>query len=362
MKGGVYTSCYHPLKGFQIGWTAAGKPDYKITGYLADHVELCNGKWEVSHIPMVSSRATRTVRDFVEIPCGKCVGCRLDYSRQWANRCMLELEYHDEAWFVTLTYNDEHVPVHAYGDPDTGEAIDGLSLRKRDLQLFMKRLRKAFPEDRIRFYACGEYGSTTFRPHYHGILFGLHLDDLVPSGKSPAGYTYYFSQKLQNAWSLYHPATKDSDAWYEPIGFASAGPVTWETCAYVARYVMKKQGDSCSDFYELHNLEPEFTVMSRKPGIGRQWYDDHPNLYDFEYINLKTDNGGLKFKPPRYYDRLFDLDDHERMSEIKDTRKRVASAHMAAKLRETNLSYLDYLKVEENKKLDSVKSLKRELT
>lgn len=354
-------SCYHPLKGFAIGITAAGKTDYKITGYMVDHVELCNGKWEVNHFPTASSRATRVVRDFIEVPCGQCLGCRLDYSRQWANRCMLELEYHDVAWFVTLTYNDEHLPMSAYGDPETGEAYDCYTLDKRDFQLFMKRLRKAFPDDQIRYYACGEYGSKGFRPHYHAIIYGLHLDDLVPWENTPQGHVLYRSQKLENVWSIFHPGGKNYDAWYESLGFVRVAEVTWETCAYVARYIMKKQKGSDADFYDMHNIIPEFTLMSRKPGIARQWYDDHPDLYDFEYINLKTDTGGLKFKPPRYYDKLFDIDQPERMAEIKAIRKRLAEDATKAKLQKTNLTYLEYLEVEERNKLNAVKSLERRL-
>lgn len=305
--------------------------------------------------------ASRVVRDFIEVPCGKCIGCRLDYSRQWANRCMLELEYHDSAYFVTLTYDDAHIPKTAYGDQETGEAIDAYTLSKRDFQLFMKRLRKAFPDDEIRFFACGEYGSNTFRPHYHAIIYGLHLDDLVMAGRSGSGYSYQYSQKLQNAWSIYHPGGKNYDAWYEPIGFVSVGNVTWETCAYVARYIMKKQKGDDAVFYDLHNVQPEFTLMSRKPGIGRQWYDDHPDLYDFEFINLKTDNGGIKFKPPRYYDKLFDIDDPVRMQEIKEIRKKAAMAQTEAKLKKTSLNYTELLQVEENNKQNAIKKLRRDL-
>ena len=115
----------------------------------------------------------------VPLPCGQCIGCRIDYSRQWANRCLLELKYHDSAWFCTFTYDDDHVPRTYYPDPETGEAIPALTLQKRDFQLLMKRIRKKFENDKIRFFMSGEYGSQTFRPHYHAILFGLHLDDLL---------------------------------------------------------------------------------------------------------------------------------------------------------------------------------------
>lgn len=82
----------------------------------------------------------------IKIPCGKCVGCRLEYSRQWANRCMLELQYHDSAYFCTFTYDDDHVPRTYYPDPETGEAFPAMTLQKRDFQLLMKRIRKHFPD------------------------------------------------------------------------------------------------------------------------------------------------------------------------------------------------------------------------
>ena len=218
----------------------------------------------------------------IKIPCGKCVGCRLEYSRQWANRCMLELQYHDSAYFCTFTYDDDHVPRTYYPDPETGEAFPAMTLQKRDFQLLMKRIRKHFPDDQIRFFACGEYGSQTFRPHYHAIIFGLHLSDLIPYKKVREGgelYTYYNSPSLQECW---------------PYGFVVVGEVTWESCAYTARYVMKKLKGKEADFYGKHNIQPEFTLMSRRPGIARNYYDTHPTLFDTDYINISTPNFNAK--------------------------------------------------------------------
>lgn len=203
------------------------------------------------------------------VPCGKCVGCRLEYSRQWANRCMLELQYHDSAYFVTLTYDDYHVPRSYYADPETGEAQASLTLDKRDWQLFMKRLRKAHPDDKIRFFMCGEYGPNTFRPHYHAIIFGLHLDDLVPWSRSDQGYQYYRSESLERAWSVkttFDGIDGETCATpLAPIGYALVGEVTWETCAYTARYIMKKLNGPEAQFYSDFNLQPPFVLMSRKP-------------------------------------------------------------------------------------------------
>lgn len=341
-------SCYHPLKGFPIGLTENGKTKYKVTSYECTHVysRLGSDKWLAeSGIPF-KSHDRKIVEDFIEIPCGQCLGCRLQYSREWANRCMLELEYHDSAYFVTLTYDDDNVPRSFYSDPETGEAFESLTLVKRDFQLFMKRLRKRFGEDKIRFFMSGEYGSTTFRPHYHAIIFGLHLDDLTEFANSNLGHKYYNSQSLSECWQK---------------GYAVVAPVTWETCAYTARYVMKKLKGSEAVFYENFNLQPEFTLMSRKPGIAYQWYREHPDVYDFDYINLATEKGGLKFKPPKYYDRLFDVENPEKSAEVKAIRKKMAIEIQKAKLQRTDLDYTQMLEVEERNKAAKIKCLERSL-
>ena len=179
-------SCYHPLYALpeynprtnKPYLTRNGKPRYRI--FKSDAVP-----WENPEL--------------IQIPCGKCIGCRLDYSRQWANRLMLESEYHDSAYFVTLTYNEGNLPLHYYVDGSTGEAFPAATLVKRDVQLFMKRLRKAFPDQHIRFYCAGEYGDESLRPHYHLILFGLKLDDLQFYARNN-DFNYYTSSKLNKIW------------------------------------------------------------------------------------------------------------------------------------------------------------------
>ncbi len=294
--------CYHPLKAFVLG-EIDGKKQLKITSYEVDHLEWNNKfyKWIPSRNPESLVSEEFTCRNTLDLPCGKCSGCRLQKSREWANRCMLELQYHKSSYFVTLTYDEEHVPYHLYDDPSTGEVFTSLSLESRDWTLFMKRLRKKFGEG-IRFFAAGEYGSETMRPHYHAIIFGLELDDLVPYKKSMQNFQYFNSLSLEKVWGN---------------GFVVVAPVTWETCAYTARYVMKKLYGAEAEFYDKFNLEPEFTRMSRKPGIGRQYYDDHPDLYEHEFINISTEKGGRKFRPPKYYDRLFDVDCPEESAKLK---------------------------------------------
>ncbi|QCS37202.1 replication initiation protein [Tortoise microvirus 68] len=345
-------SCYHPLTAIVLGIKENGKKDLKIlSGDPLLSFEINPGLSNY-FIPVGDGRF-KNIGDVIYLPCGHCIGCRLDRSRQWADRCMLELEYHESSYFVTLTYNDEHVPISSYcSDLETGEASKSFSLRKRHFQLFMKRLRKRFSNDKIRFFACGEYGETTLRPHYHAIIFGLRLDDLVPFSNSNRGYQYYTSASFEKCW------TEDDSS----IGFCLLGEVTWETCAYTARYIMKKLNGAQAVYYDLVNIEPEFTLMSRRPGIARQYYDEHKDdIYEHEYINISTEGGGRKIMPPKYYDKLFDIDYPDEMAEIKAIRQRMAKENQAAKLKATTLYSDELRRVEEHNKKAAIKSLRRDL-
>lgn len=349
-------ACTHPWKAWKIGLTPSGKADLKVTDYSVDHLEKVPGRdFHFARTSSIDFPGAIVNREFVQIPCGCCIGCRLEYSRQWANRCMLELEYHDSAYFVTLTYDEEHVPVNYYGCQYTGEALPSMTLRKRDFQLFMKRLRFKFG-DGIRFFGAGEYGSNTFRPHYHLIIFGLHLDDLSVY-KEQRGFTYYNSPSLQECWSVNLGSPRNPS--YERLGYAVVAPVTWETCAYTARYVMKKLKGPSAQFYDDFSLEPPFTLMSRNPGIAHQWYVDHPDYHEYDYINVSTETGGRKFKPPKYFDYLFDLDNPVESAIIKETRRNMAIKAQELALSNTDLPFMEYLKVKEHNLEDKVKKLIR---
>lgn len=356
-------SCYHPLKAFKIGKLASGKDDLKIVSYETDHLELdrSSGNWRSVTVPIVTDRAVSVRRDFVTIPCGQCIGCRLDYSKQWANRCLMELESHESSYFVTLTYDDVHVPISYYSHNDDGDAWPSMTLRKRDLQLFFKRLRSNTGQE-IRYYAAGEYGSGSARPHYHCIIFGLKLDDLVPYKKSHEGFIYYNSRTVQDAWRGYAfdylgnkvPGT------YGDLGFAVVAEVTWETCAYTARYVTKKATGQEKEFYDCFNLEPEFALMSRKPGIGRDFYERHKrDLYTFDHVSISTPRGGRQIRPPRYFDILFDLDDPDRCAQVKAQRKEIIDNLNSMRLSLTGKDYLQLLADDEAALKDKIKSLRR---
>lgn len=317
-----------------------------------------NGKQEIGWFPgkyedlpctfRLKGRSFDLTKDNVWLlPCGKCLGCTLARSRDWANRCMLELQYHDVAWFVTLTYDDDHLPVRVVDVESampTGEVVEHQTLWYRDYQLFMKRLRKAFPGDHIRYFMAGEYGPKTFRPHYHAIIYGLHLDDIAFRTKSPLGDSYYTSPALESIWGN---------------GFVLLGKVTWETCAYTARYCMKKADGYGRDFYKKLGIEPEFVHMSTGRGIGYQYFEDHPDLFDYAYINVGTDDGGRKFYPPKYFMRLLQEKDPERYDTLTAQRKELAFNALEGKLLQTDLFLDELLHVEEHAKASQIKSLRR---
>lgn len=353
-------SCKHPLKAFCIGLKDNGKKDIMIRPYRVNHIEYSCGAWHDVYIPDRSVYAERAVYDWEEIPCGKCIGCRLEYSKQWANRCLLELQYHKSAYFVTLTYDDYHLPTTFYPDPETGEAIPAATLRKRDFQLFMKRLRKQTGQE-LRYFAAGEYGTQTFRPHYHAIIYGLELNDLVFYKKSKLGFDYFNSETIDKAWSFFYNDKGSTTPLRSRLGFAVVAAVSWETCAYTARYTAKKNNTKGEDYYAAMNLEPPFTLMSRRPGIGYQYYADHPELFDHAYINVSTETGGKKFRPPRYFNTLLEKDNPEYAEDLKRMRKELMEKYHETKLLNTDLDYLDLLSVEEVALEKRAASLERRL-
>lgn len=280
------------------------------------------------------------------MPCRHCVGCRLARSREWANRLMLEMLYHDESWFLTLTYDDEHLPTSYAVDDVTGEVVAvHATLVKSDLQKFLKRLR--FSGQVVRYYCAGEYGSNTYRPHYHLILFGLHLMDIKPLNRNPLGQVYYQSDYISKLW---------------PFGYHILGQVTWQSCSYVARYTMKKATHGIDkSYYRKANIVEEFQTMSLKPAIGRQFYDDHPDIFDFDKFNFSTSDGGRAIIPPEYYRKLKRQSDPYFM--VQKARKSFIQIDIQNHLKDmlTDNDYYDILKIQEERELSKLSSLPRNI-
>lgn len=274
-------TCYHPLQGFRS----------KEVNSSGKRSIVFNRKFGYSDLP-------------IAVPCGQCIGCRLERSRQWAIRCQHEASLYADNCFITLTFDDQHLP-------------SDRSLDVRVFQLFMKKLRKKFQgltpvHDSetgettfpIRFYHCGEYGETFGRPHYHALIFNFDFPDKVLFSVRE-GNRLYTSASLQELW---------------PFGFATIGSATFESAAYVARYIMKKRfGDDADAHY--NGRKPEYTTMSRRPGIGARWFEKYvSDVYPHDRVIIRA----KQMRPPKYYDRMFELYSPSEYSLIK--RKRVLAA------------------------------------
>lgn len=234
----------------------------------------------------------------VQVPCGGCIGCRLERSRQWAIRCVHEAKLYEKNCFITLTYNDENLPYPP-------------SLDIRHFQLFMKKLRKKL-DHKIRVFYCGEYGDEkhTRRPHFHAILFNFAPSD----GKKHLernGNVIYTSEFLTETWAK---------------GYASYGDVTFESAAYTARYSLKKRtGKGAIGYYEWYcpetgvvfELRPEFGNASRRGGIGADWFKRYRSDY---YPSDQTVVRGIPMQPPKFYDSLNEAADEDQMRRVRASR------------------------------------------
>lgn len=200
---------------------------------------------------------------------------------EWKTRLILEGKMHECASFVTLTYAPEFLPAD-------------YSLSKRHAQTWLKRLRFVLGETRIRYFLCGEYGGERLRPHYHAIIFGYDFPDRTPWRRTGSGEISYRSELLEKTWNL---------------GHAEVGTFTDSSAGYVAGYSVKKiNGSEAADHYsrmnpdtgEVHTVQPEFVLMSSRPGIGKTWFDAY--RMDVEEATFVVINGQRK-PTPRYFRR-----------------------------------------------------------
>lgn len=320
-------SCYHPM---------AFRPEYASSG------EIVGYKYMAPYSPELKIQEPALIK----VPCGKCLGCRLDYSRTWADRMIYELDtYSGHGLFVTLTYDDEHVPP-AYDCDESGEVfcdeegnplLAGYTLKKKDLQDFFKRLRKYYSPRILRYFACGEYGRKPKtglypRPHYHAVIFGLALSDFSDRscvGVNELGQCYYTSKLFQKFW---------------PFGHVCLSEVSYMTCAYVSRYCSKK---AFSEFDLPDFVLPEFTLMSRRPGIGSYYYELHPDFFDTKHKFFSDMNGQVQTSQPKYFLDKLRLTDQERYDNILSERKLLGSNKELLDLQQTSLSYKELLHLDE---------------
>lgn len=320
----VVVACFHPLTGGRYPVATHGRTQLKFGDKITPGMEK------------------------LKVPCGQCIGCRLDKSLHWATRCMHESKFHHENSFITLTYEDENLPAD-------------MSVSLRAFQLFMKRLRKQ-TKKKLKVFHCGEYspprprhipGSTAhpdtvpdgLRPHYHAIIFGFSFPD----------------KKLWSVRNDIPVYTSDflADLWKE--GFSTVGDVTFESAAYVARYTVKKLNGKMAEIpnkktglkhYErvcpitgnITEVAPEYATMSN--GIGKEFAKKYiSDLYPGDHVVIN----GHETRPPRYYDEIFEKMEPATMAAIRDRRCKAMQEHTAdntpARLRQREKVKLAQLKM-----------------
>ncbi|AXL14522.1 replication initiator protein [Microviridae sp.] len=281
-------ACYHPLQGWQ-------------SKFLNE-----NGKR-----PLVFNRRDGLEGSEMTVKCGGCLGCRLDYSRNWAIRSVHEASLHSQNCFVTLTFNNESL--FSRDDPR--------SLDSTDVPKFMKRFRRYLDyrniEHDIKYFHVGEYGEKFKRPHYHLLLFNYDFPDKKPlifrsykMGNYP-NQLLYTSEILKKLW---------------PFGHSSIGSLTFNSAAYVSRYMLKKQKGNVdyvsgfdlkidSDTGESLPVSPECCTKSL--GIGKEWFNRYwSEVYPSDFII----HDSKKFSPPPYYDYLLQKKDPYLFDIVKENR------------------------------------------
>lgn len=266
-----------------------------------------------------------------KLPCGQCIGCRLDYARDWATRMHLERKMHEDAFFATFTLSDEN--------------LRSVSVDRRTGQLFLKRLRKYLTSNfgvSIRFVWSAEYGGETSRPHYHAIIYGWWPHDAKKWRQDRrTGDLHYRSAILEKLWGL---------------GNVEFSHATFRTFGYVARYMLKKvKGKEAADFYRFVNEDgevterlPEFMSMSRKPGIGGTWFDAfHRDAFPSDFLVID----GRKRPVPRFFKKKL-----EWLASLKVAARRKTKA---AKHKDNNTP--ERLAVREELTLRKIERLRRDL-
>lgn len=330
-----------------------------------------SGKWNGQYVPKIICVKDKFIELYeeIQVKCRKCDECRLGYAKEWALKGICEFRYFNQCGcFITLTYDNEHLPSFDLADC------------AKDFQDFMKRLRKDFkgryPTHNsegeviypIRYLHCGEYGSLNGRPHHHAILFNFDFPDKKLRCVRN-GYNVYYSESLLKLWSKrvwlgdyetvvkYYNGKKKTYKRkvykYIPLGKCEIGTCTFNSISYVARYITKKvYGDDAYSHYG--DNKPEYITMSRRPGIGRYWFDKyHWDMYTYD--TYKTPDG-RKHKPPSSFDKYFEKLYPDTFKEIKEYRKQ-----MALQMQKDHLEQMRENEVRSYNAKNAIKKLPRNL-
>jgi hypothetical protein len=299
-------TCYHPLRAYRLTQRKTEKGKAVIV-------------WNVSEI--------EGNHEEIELPCSRCIGCRLDKSRDWALRCVHEAQTMEEeeglySSFITLTYSPENYNVSLVADhfPAFMKRLRRFHSRyKWSTTQNAYRYRRASEKvSRISYFQCGEYGDMKSRPHHHACIFGYDFPDKELIEVNENGDNYYSSPALEKLWSF---------------GMCIIGDLSWTSAAYVARYTTKKVNGKLAESYyrqadintgEILPILPEFATMSRRPAIGRRWLEKYSKeVWTNDFITFN----GKRFRSPRAYDKVLDERDPEALEVLKQERLSQAACH-----------------------------------
>lgn len=304
-------SCFKPKKAWKLKYN--GLPEYTNSQTYERQKKL-------------TFKKPQNIENYqeIEIPCGLCLGCRLDHANSWATRIMCESLSHKKNCFITLTYDNKHLNIRK----------NHMTLIKKDMQDFIKRLRER-TGIKLSYFLCGEYGTKTHRPHGHAIIFGYEPDDLKLHRFSTTDNKMFTSEKLAKIWGQ---------------GYVCVQELNYKTACYTARYVQKKSGltptkkiltgetefkekidERTGELYtsiinkrlteteDKYGREKEFIIMSKKPAIGlKYWKENKEKIKRNGGILIKIDDQ-IKLKPlPRYYKKLWETENYEELYTYKN--------------------------------------------
>lgn len=297
---------------------------------------------------------------FEQIPCKYCWACRLNYSAEWATRIMLEAQKYECNWFLTLTYDDEHVPIaeKTSGEKD-GQVIEwendgtwGYTLAPEDMKTFMNTLRKNYERKGhkgIKYFYCGEYGENTRRPHYHIILLNCPLD-----------IGLFYNTHIDTNFKAHWKSLEVENIWKK--GMIDIAELEWSCAAYVARYCTKKVANLMTkEDYLSNGLYPEYVRMSK--GIGFDYYEKHKDdIYKNDEMVMKTVKGNNgSYKPPKAFDRKFKDLYPDKFKLIQESRKKAGERSRALEKQITDYTDLKKLQIAAENIKTKMAMLPREL-
>lgn len=316
-------ACYHPniIITTKNGITKKnGEKGYKVT-FIGNWVENYEEYLELA------KNFKGTDKKYLLAPCGTCQGCRTQRRLEWATRIELESRNYPNSYFITLTYDNEHLPIPDHIETANGERIENPgwwmgTLVRKDAQNFVNSLKKYFNRKYnhkgMKYYIVGEYGSSktgTHRPHYHAILINCPEIEKTATGKNKLNQTYYNNERIQHIWGK---------------GFITIGKVTTQSINYVAGYVNKKiYGKKAKEEYLKAGKIPEFALMSKS--LGRNWLEEHIlDIYKNDEIILSN---GKVVKPPQYFDRLLKENYPDIYEKIKEKRENISAYETEKKIK-----------------------------